>query len=106
MSIARILVGFAVSGLALGGCAYVPEAAEPSWTDAQLDAAPPSEAPAYIADERLDAMTFYRFYLNQTELAERRDAVQAAGAQIPDPEGRSEDFAAAARERAEPPEPQ
>lgn len=106
MSIFRITAAVAVSGFAVAGCAYGPEAAAPSWTDAQLAEAPPTAAPAFIPEETLAPSTFAEIYAHQIALAAQRDAVQAAAARIPDAEGRSEDFAAAARERAEPPEPQ
>ncbi len=105
MSIFRITAAVAVFGFAMAGCAYGPQAAAPSWTDAQLADAPPSAAPAYIPEETLEPSTFAEVYAQKVALVERRDAVQAAAAQIPGAQGRSEAFAADARERAEPPEP-
>jgi hypothetical protein len=106
MSMVRTLFGLTALGIALAGCAYAPESVEPSWTDAEVAQHGPSEAPAFIPEETLDPTVLPLFRANQTRLLEQRDAVQAAAAEIPELEDSSEAFAAAARERADPPDPQ
>ncbi len=105
MSCVRHALILAVSGFALSACAYAPASTEPRWTDAQLEATPPGEAPDYVRDERLSPMTYFGFDAYERILGQQRDDVQAEAATIPEPEGRSEDYAAEARQRATPPNP-
>jgi hypothetical protein len=105
MSSALKYLCLTLSGLALTACAYAPEAAEPSWTDAQLAANPPGETPVFVPEERLNVLINPGIDIRSRRLVLRRDEVRAAGAAIPEPDGRAEDFAAQARERGTPPDP-
>ncbi len=101
----RVALVFALSGFGLSACAYTPEAAEPRWTDAQLAAAPPSQAPGYVGETPLPAGVMATLVAREERLLERRDEIQAEAGEIPEPDGETEDFAAEARERGAPPNP-
>ena len=102
MSPVKILL-FPVAML-LGACAYAPQSTELSWTDGQLQSAPPSDAPDYIPQERLGRMEIAEFLERQSDLARQRDDVQQAAADlVPEPAGDTEAYAEDARERAQPP---
>ncbi len=94
----------AAAAATAGACAYAPETAAPSWTDAQLSEAPPSQTPQFIPEERLDRAELGAIQGHQRTLIERRDAVQDAAGDVPDVPTDTEDFAERARERARPPE--
>ncbi len=106
MAIARTALIFTLAGFVLSACAYAPERSEASWTDAQLDSAPPGDPPAFIPDDRVRAITFYEYDAYQLLLADKRDALVEAAEQIPEADGPAESYAAEARDRATPPNPQ
>ena len=100
----RISLCLSLSALLLTACAYAPESVEPSWTDAQLEAVAPGNAPSYVPDERLNRNALTEFDAAERQLVAARDRVNAAAADIPRPVGNTEEFAAEARERATPPD--
>ena len=100
----RISLCLSLSALLLSACAYAPESAAPSWTDAQLEATAPGNAPAFVREERLDRNALSEIAAAEHTLVSQRDRVKDCAADIPALDGASEDFAAEARERGTPPD--
>ena len=100
----RISLCLSLSVLLLTACAYAPEAAEPSWTDAQLEATAPGSAPEFVREERLDRNALSEIAAAERGLVSERDRVKGTAAEIPPLDGATEVFAAEARERGAPPD--
>ena len=103
MLIARFVSPFAAA-LTISACAYAPETAPPSWTDAQLSETPPGQTPQFIPEERLDPAQLRTIEADERRLIEARDRVQAGADAVPDIPTDAEDYAQRARERTRPPE--
>jgi hypothetical protein len=89
----------------LSACALTPDAAQPSWTDAQLSEAPAGAAPAFI--ERAVMARGERRLLNAhlEQTLRARDVVNTAGAALRAPTPDTADFVVEARSRGTPPPP-
>ncbi len=87
----------------LSACTLTPDAAEPSWTDAQLSEAPPGEAPAYIERAVMPAAERRSLYDHLAQTLQARDAVNIAGAALRAPTLDTAEFVVEARTRATPP---
>lgn len=101
---AYYLIFAAAALLAASACAYAPEATTPSWTDAQLNEAPPARTPQFVPDERIGAGELGMIETYRRTLVEARDKVQTDADAVPDIPTDSDDYAERARERTRLPE--
>ncbi|MEQ8434511.1 MAG: hypothetical protein RIA71_09740 [Oceanicaulis sp.] len=90
----------------LSACSLTRDAAEPSWTDAQLSESPPGAAPAFIERAVMERSERRMLDAHLEETLQARDAVNTAGAALRGPTLDTAEFVVEARRRATPPPPQ
>lgn len=99
----RMLAILLMTGLA-GACELAPNPAEPSWADALLLEAPPSEAPAAFDTQPLSSALRAEVAASAVAVQRLGRSVRLQGLQLLAPTVDTADFVVEARERARPPE--
>lgn len=104
----KFVLKYAIAGLCLGSisaCALAPNEAEPSWTDARLEAFPPTEAPRTVTDQRMAPQLRAQVAAASGFTLMQRDEVIGIGLLIQPPSLGMAAFVVQARDRATPPDP-
>ena len=90
----------------LSACALAPDQAEPRWTDALLETAPPASAPQSVSAAPLAADVREDLSAHAADLQQRGAIVRRTGLALRAPTPDTAQFVVQARERGRPPEPQ